>query len=178
MNWLEGVKTTLRPLEPEDIDLLYAWENDTENWKVSLMQVPISREILRKFIAQAGDVYRDQQIRFMIENKEDGTPIGTADIFDCDFQHGRAGVGILIGYPEMRQQGFASDALDLLGKYAQNVLELSQLYAHIAVGNEGSKRLFNKMGYETSGCLKNWIRTWEGTSDVWVVQKIFNDVGK
>ena len=32
---LEGRTTRLRALEPGDIELMYAWENDTEIWGVS-----------------------------------------------------------------------------------------------------------------------------------------------
>jgi len=39
-------KITLRPLEPEDIELLYAWENDMELWEMSNTKTPFSRYIL------------------------------------------------------------------------------------------------------------------------------------
>ena len=34
---------SLRPLEPEDIELLYRWENDIEVWTVSNKKPPYSK---------------------------------------------------------------------------------------------------------------------------------------
>ena len=39
---LEGRTTRLRALEPGDIDLMYAWENDTAVWSVSGTLAPLS----------------------------------------------------------------------------------------------------------------------------------------
>ena len=33
MIYLENKKIKLRALEPEDLDFLYKWENDTKFWK-------------------------------------------------------------------------------------------------------------------------------------------------
>ena len=43
-------KITLRALEPEDIELLYSWENDTELWQVSNTLAPFSKYVLTQFI--------------------------------------------------------------------------------------------------------------------------------
>ena len=50
MNALETDIIRLRALEPEDVDVLYKWENDTNIWKVSNTVAPFSRYILRQFI--------------------------------------------------------------------------------------------------------------------------------
>lgn len=47
---LEGRTTRLRALEPGDIELMYAWENDTEIWGVSGTLAPFSRHTLERFI--------------------------------------------------------------------------------------------------------------------------------
>ena len=38
-------KVNLRPLEPDDIDLLYHWENSMEIWEVSNTKTPFSPDI-------------------------------------------------------------------------------------------------------------------------------------
>jgi len=43
-------KVRLRSLEPEDLELLYLWENDPSIWKVSNTLVPFSRFILRQYL--------------------------------------------------------------------------------------------------------------------------------
>ena len=58
MNALETDIIKLRALEPEDIDILYRWENDPKVWKVSGTVAPFSKYILRRFIEdQKYDIY-------------------------------------------------------------------------------------------------------------------------
>lgn len=49
-NILETDSVRLRALEPEDIDVLYKWENDTRIWKMSNTVAPFSKYVLRRFI--------------------------------------------------------------------------------------------------------------------------------
>ena len=75
----------LRALEPEDIDILYRWENDTDVWKVSNTIAPFSKYILRQFIEnQKYDIYETKQLRLIIEALETQKPVGTIDLFDID----------------------------------------------------------------------------------------------
>jgi len=89
-------KISLRPLEPEDLDLLYIWENDVNIWKVSNTLAPFSRYILKQYIEESyKDIYESKQLRLIIQD-EQGIPVGAVDLFDFDPYHARAGVGILI----------------------------------------------------------------------------------
>ena len=93
---LEGRTTRLRALEPGDIELMYAWENDTEIWGVSGTLAPFSRHTLERFIEeQQFDIFQTRQQRLIIETPE-GLPVGALDLFDLDPVNLRAGVGILI----------------------------------------------------------------------------------
>ncbi|MDZ7846247.1 MAG: hypothetical protein U5L96_05525 [Owenweeksia sp.] len=56
-------------MEPEDLELLMRWENDTPNWEVSgTLQYQHSRAVLKEYIRQCHlDIYQTGQLRFMIE---------------------------------------------------------------------------------------------------------------
>lgn len=43
----------LRAIEPEDLDLLYGIENDTDLWNVGVTSVPYSRYTLYEYIANS-----------------------------------------------------------------------------------------------------------------------------
>ena len=61
---LEGRTTRLRALEPGDIELMYAWENDTQIWGVSGTLAPFSRHTLERFIeGQQFDIFQTRQQR-------------------------------------------------------------------------------------------------------------------
>jgi len=166
---LEGKNIQLRAMEPTDVDVLYNWENDPENWFVSNTHAPFSRHILLKFIEDSGrDIYDTRQMRLMIvmksypEGKND--PVGAIDLFDFDPFHMRAGLGILIGKKELRHQGLASEALSLLIDYAFKVLRLHQLYCNISADNDISMNLFKKFGFKIAGEKKDWLRG----KDIWI----------
>ena len=71
-NILETDSVRLRALEPEDIDVLYKWENDTRIWKMSNTVAPFSKYVLRRFIEdQKYDIYETKQLRMIIESRGD-----------------------------------------------------------------------------------------------------------
>jgi len=165
-------KVNLRSLEPDDIDLLYEWENKMEIWEVSNTTKPYSKHILAQYLVEsAKDIYSTKQLRLIIENSNKKA-VGAVDLFDFDPYHSRAGVGILIHNSEDRGQGYASDALEALSKYTFEVLGLKQLYANIAADNTNSIHLFQKSGFEQTGTKKQWLKTLHGWKDELMFQKI------
>ena len=73
----------LRALEPEDIDLLYEWENDHSIWYVSNTLTPFSKYILKKYIENSHlDIYQTKQLRLMIDVCREADPetVGAIDI--------------------------------------------------------------------------------------------------
>lgn len=163
----------MRAPEPEDLEYLYQWENDTDVWQVSNTITPFSRFTLKKYIETAHlDIYENQQLRFMIDTLADKTTIGTIDLFDFDPYHHRAGVGILIGNQAYRGKGLADDALKVLVHYGFTVLMLHQLYCNIGAGNQQSLRLFEKNGFAMVGEKKDWLRTQDGWESEYLLQVI------
>lgn len=161
----------LRALEPEDIDLLYKWENDPEIWHFSNTRTPFSRFDIEQYVLSTNkDLYKDRQVRFMIDmtGKEKLQTIGTIDLFDFDPLNQRAGVGIFI-IPEARQNGFADEALQLLIQYAFNTLNLHQLYCNITSDNKKSIDLFKKNGFSFIGEKRDWILK----NNDWINELIF-----
>ncbi len=172
MNKLAFGKITLRAIEPEDIELLYRWENNTKIWEVSNTKTPFSKYILAQYLKEsAKDIYETKQLRLIIEN-ENSEPVGAIDLFDFEPYHLRAGVGILIYKNEDRNSGYASDALSALSEYVSQVLGLKQLYANISCDNQASIRLFEKAGFEKAGIKKLWLKTVSGWKDEILFQKI------
>ncbi len=171
-NHLTYGKISLRPIEPEDIDLLYNWENNMEIWEVSNTRAPFSKYILAEYLKEsAKDIYETKQLRLVIQNKT-GEAVGAVDLFDFDPYHMRAGIGILIHKVENRNHGYASDALNAIFGYSAEVLGIKQLFANISAKNEASIHLFEKEGFTKSGLKKNWLKTSAGWEDEIFLQKM------
>ena len=160
--FLKNELITLRAIEPDDIDLLYVWENSEEIWTVSHTLAPFSKHTLALYIQNSDkDIYESKQLRLMIDNLE-GCTVGAIDLFDFDPYHSRTGIGILVHRPEDRSKGYASAALNLMICYCFDKLDLHQIYANILTDNEVSMKLFLKSGFKVTGTKKEWIRE-EGT---------------
>jgi len=160
-------------MEPEDLELLYEWENDISYWIISNTVVPFSKYTLKLYLENSHkDIYETGQLRLMIDHIPDNVSIGTIDIFDFDPFHKRAGLGILIARQDYRRKGYASMALKCLVDYCFKTLQLHQIYCNILANNCESMDLFKKIGFVQSGIKKDWIKTSDGYLDEYMFQMI------
>ncbi len=169
---LENDQIRLRALEPSDVDKLYSWENNPNNWKVSHTITPFSKHVLSEYIQHAGDIYSDKQLRLLIERCDTSTPIGAVDLFDCDFKNKRVGVGILVAGASDRNLGYGSNTLELLIPYCFEMLGLHQMYCNILAENVNSLILFEKFGFVKVGLKREWTVHNGVYHDEWLLQKI------
>jgi len=166
-------KIRLRALEPEDLELLYNWENNLSYWIISNTVSPFSKYTLKRYVENSHkSIYETGQLRLMIDHITDKVSIGTIDIFDFDPFHKRAGLGILIANEDYRRKGYATMALTCLVDYCFRTLQLHQLYCNILTNNCESIDLFKKMGFVETGVKKEWIKTSDGYLDEHMFQLI------
>ena len=171
---MQGKTVRLRAIELDDIDLLYEMENDVANWAVSDTQMPFSRYTMEQYVLSCGnqDIHTLKQLRLMICDPSGQTVYGSIDLFDFNPIHQRAAVGVLIR-PAYRKRGYATEALQLLIRYATDILQLKQLYCQVDASNLPSLRLFEKQGFVQSGVYRSWHKTsaleWE---DEYLLQRI------
>ena len=172
---LKGKKILLRAPEPQDVEVLYLWENDPEIWKISNTQAPYSKYVLEQYILNSHeDIYKVRQLRLMIDligGENPNVTIGAIDLFDFEPAHHRAGIGILID-KNARKAGYATEALDLLVDYCFSILHLHQIYCNIGVDNVQSLALFQKFGFQIIGVKKDWIFTDNQWQDEYILQLI------
>lgn len=167
---LEAENIRLRAPEPEDLELLYRWENDSRFWIAGNTRVPYSRFQLKQYIANMSfDIYQTKQLRLMMVDKKTNQAVGTVDLFDFDIHHSRIALGLFVA-PEFQGKGYASQSLKLIEDYVFNFLKVNQLYVQIAETNLSSRKLFEER-YELNGFLKNWIKTPDGFDNILTYQK-------
>ena len=154
----------LRKIEPSDLPYLYRWENDASSWADGANHNPLSQQDLRDYIASTtGDIYRDGQLRLIIE--EEGATLGCIDLFDFDPRNRRAAIGMYIA-PEYRDKGVGREAVQQLEDYAFGFLHLRVLYAIIATNNAPCSALYEHAGYQPSTPLPSW--TLESDAILWI----------
>lgn len=155
----------LRKIEPSDLPYLYQWENDARMWADSDIHNPLSHHDLREYIASStGDIYRDGQLRLIIE--DEGSTMGCIDLFDFDPRNRKAAIGMYVA-PHARGKGVGKQAVQLLLDYAFDFLQLRMLYAIIAVNNTACQHIYQTMGFTPSAHLKAW--TLEDDATLWQI---------
>jgi Acetyltransferases, including N-acetylases of ribosomal proteins len=168
---LENESIKLRAPEPEDLDWMYKWENNTQLWVYGSTIAPFSRYTLKEYIANGGDFYEVRQMRLMIVARASDEVIGAVDLFDYDPFNQRCAVGILID-ESWRCRNMATQALELICRYAFDFLSMHMLFAYVSSGNEASIRLFEKCSFQKSGVLKDWLRIYNQFEDAIIFQRI------
>ena len=172
MAYLENENILLRALEPEDLDDLYRWENDSEAWKYGSTLTPYSKFALRDYLINSmNDFVQYKQLRLVAVDKKTGQSMGTIDLYDYDPLNLRAGIGILLDVT-YRNKGYGKEILELVKEYAFHVLHLNQLFAYIPESNISSFKLFTACGYVQRGLLKAWRKTSDGFEDVYFLSII------
>lgn len=154
-----GERVKLRPIEPEDIALLYIWENDPSLSLSNFLIFPISKNNLLDLVKQVDLPIQDGgTILFIIETREE-TPqtIGYISLYNYSYFHRRGAIGILIDIP-YQSRGLAKEALSLFLEIGFSDLLLRTIYAEIDPDNLRAIELFRSCHFEHSATLPQWNR--------------------
>lgn len=166
----------LRKLEPEDLPLLYQWENDASVWADGDTHNPLSQNDLRDYIMRTtGDMFLDGQLRMIVcqasTNESEGSfatsgeAMGCVDLYDVDIRNRKVAVAVYVA-PQFRNKGVAREALLQIKSYVAEFLGFRMLYAWVRVGNVASEKAFKATGFSEVARLPKWIN--EG--DVCILQ--------
>ena len=165
----------LRAMEQHDIELLWQWENASDDWWMGATNAPISREAMSRFVNGQHDLFADGQLRFMLDHcfQDQWSTVGAVDLYDFVPRQRRAGVATHIDVAH-RRQGHASSGIQLLCQYAKSHLGLRQLYAEIPAGHTPSLKAFLSAQFVETGRRKEWSMTPHGDwVDVLTLQRLF-----
>lgn len=149
----------VRAPEPNDLDMLYRWENDPTQWDNALCAAVVSRHALWNYLQNYDDdIFANGQVRFMLDVHEGGeiTTVGTVDLCDFCGRDRRAFVSIFIDEP-YRGKGYGAQALKAALNVARLRYNIEIIAAMIAADNHASQHLFTSLGFEKSGTLSDWL---------------------
>jgi RimJ/RimL family protein N-acetyltransferase len=149
---LRGERVYLRPIEPEDAELVHGWFLDARvlSW---MGETPIS--LARRRRAYQSSVDADDAFRFVICRLEDDEPVGRTDLFDIDSHHGSAEFGITIGDPALWGRGYGTDAVNALVDFAFGQLRLERMCLGTDPRNARAQAAYARAGFREEGRLRN-----------------------
>lgn len=171
-----GKKIRLRAIEPEDVMMLYNWENDPSLSISNDLEAPISKHKIAHFIRQQQGAISPQEkgyLHLIIETKPtEMNPIaavGSISLYNLNNYHRRTAVGMLIS-PLFHGRGYGKEALQLMLQYIFNDLGLHQVYAEILDDNTEALALYHKEGFLDTVVLRQWFRIEKKYVDMHILQ--------
>lgn len=164
---LQSSRLLLRALKAADLNDTYlGWLNDSAvNRYLETRFLPQTLEALQSY----WQAHRDDPASpwFAICLAEDGRHIGNIKLGPIHWLHRRADLSLFIGDRSRWGQGYASEAIALVRDWAFCELDLQKLNAGIYAGNMGSRRAFEKCGFELEGTLRQEVVSDGQRRDVW-----------
>ncbi|WP_379140815.1 GNAT family N-acetyltransferase [Paenibacillus sp. sgz500992] len=154
---LETDRLRLREITAEDAEGIFACFSSSEVMRY-YGQEPLTT------LAQAGeyvdffaDSFRDKRgIRWGIELKGSKGLIGTIGFNAWSPKHQRAEIGYELN-PDFWRKGYAAEAVSRVLAYGFERMELTRIGAVVFTGNEVSKALLVKQGFQQEGLLRNYM---------------------
>lgn len=149
---IQGKRIRLWSLEKFDVGRNYNWGNDPEIIRLTGMSpYPKSTVDLERWFE--GVCVNPNAKMFTIKTIE-GEYIGNIDITDIDWRAGRGEIGLLIGEPHFRGQGYGAEAIRLLVDFAFDEMRLHRLEARVLAFNTRAQRTFDQCGFSREGVAR------------------------
>ncbi len=149
---LEGKLVNLRALEPSDLDREFQWVNDTDVTRYVSMRYPVSKAEEERWLNNrpANDFGNTV---LAIETK-DGVHIGNIGLHEGQAENRKATLGIMIGDKDYWSNGYGSDAIVTLLRFAFHEQNMNRVWLHVYEFNERAIACYKKCGFVIEGTLR------------------------
>ena len=144
-----GAKIILGPLLPTDFDLLFRWSNDPAIARQNEALRPSDWGSQHERWMNAGK--DPSRVVFAIRKQTHPGIIGFVHISAIDAVHHAALIGITIGDPANRGQGYGFDAMQLAIDYCWTHLNLSRIALTVFKHNTAALNLYRRLGFRKEG---------------------------
>jgi len=155
---LFGEKVRLRAMEREDIATFVRWFNDPEVRQYLLMFAPMSKVAEERWFE--AQLEKQDQYLFVIEARKDEDEwalIGNVDLSEVDLKNGSAKLGIVLGDKNYWGQGYGSDALRTMLRFAFDELNLHRVELDVYDFNSRARRSYEKVGFQLEGTRRQAV---------------------
>lgn len=159
-----GERLRLRKMSMEDVPVYHQWRNDMEvmhftNPALDVFTYSDTENFVQTIIES------NHAKSYIIEERESDKPIGITALTNLDYENRNAECIIDIGDKNYWGKGFGREAFQLLLDYAFQEMNLHKVYLRVFSFNERAIRLYQKLGFQTEGELKEQVYrngSWHG----------------
>lgn len=145
---LVGERIYLSPRNSEDVEIFTEWLNDFETTDYTgrsgqLLTIEGEREYIQKNL--------NPEATFVIVTLEENRMIGIVGLEEIDSINRTATLGIFIGDKQYRNQGYGTEAIQLILDYGFNYLNLQNIKLDLMEFNERGLACYKKCGFKEYG---------------------------
>ncbi|MCP4573805.1 MAG: GNAT family N-acetyltransferase [bacterium] len=152
---LNSARLLLRPVNRDDLDLVYAFNADERNlryvarepWTAKAQALVRIDEWTDGFAARA-------TMMWAFEHGPERAPAGYGGFFGIDAEADKAEIGYGL-LPAYWGRGLAGEAVDAMVAWGFGELKLHRIHARVHPGNTASERLLARRGFQVEGLLKH-----------------------
>jgi RimJ/RimL family protein N-acetyltransferase len=155
--FLTGKNVYLRAISQSDATSNYlSWLNDPEvTHGLASGTFPTNMESLNSFLS--GVVENRDIVMFAICDMSTHLHIGNIKLDRFDWISRTCELGLLIGDRTYWGKGIGSEVMNLVTRFAFEDLDIRKISLTVYSNNPAAIRLYEKVGFETEGVLKNHI---------------------
>lgn len=145
------MKITIRSFRKTDIPKKVEWVNNSENNQYLHYDLPLQIDKTEQWFEKICD--RTDRYDAVIEADE--VPVGLIGLLSIDKKNKKAEFYISMGEVEYKNKGIAKEASRQILKYGFKELELNRIYLYTEYENISAQKLFEKLGFQKEGCLRD-----------------------
>lgn len=147
---IQTTRLSFREFTLDDYDAVHAYASDPEVTRYTAFG-PNTPEQTRGFLQRVSALQERANYTFALIHKETNQLIGSCGLDRTDTNGPQYSVGYVLRRDWWRQ-GLVSEATAALVKFGFSELRAHRLWAHVFLGNTGSERLLQKLGFRYEGC--------------------------
>jgi RimJ/RimL family protein N-acetyltransferase len=143
--FLRGEAVTLNPVDEEDLTFVQRVVNDPEVWQSLGSATPKTMKQEEEWYEEASSDNGDVTLLICV----DGDPVGTVGLH-VNETWGTGELGYMVA-PEAWGEGYCTDAVRTISRYAFEERRLDKVGARTFATNPGSQRVLEKAGFTREG---------------------------
>ena len=145
---IKGEKIELRQGEQKDIPYMLVWYNNHELNRLAGWSDSFVGE--SKLLYNISKGFGDDPMNLIIDNEE-GTPIGTIQLYDISGRNKSCFLGVRIGDFNYMGKGYGVDAIHTLLEYAFTRMDIQRVALRVYEYNERAFKCYIKCGFKIEG---------------------------
>ena len=153
-----GKRIRFRAIEHTDLPRCQAWLNDPEVVAGLTMIVPLSYLDEEHWFERATQAEPESRpLAIEVREGDDWKHVGNIGFMNLEWPPRCAEFGIFIGEKSLWDQGYGTEAVELLLCHGFETLNLNRIYLRVYSTNLRAKRSYEKAGFVVEGTLRQAV---------------------